>query len=78
MLEKRDLHHDFPEYYDRIHELKMNNRHFVRLFEEYREINREVQRIEEDIENRADDYLEILKKRRLLYKDRLYGMIMNG
>lgn len=71
MLEKHDLHHEFPEYYDRIHELKMNNRHFARLFEEYHDINREVRRIEEGVENREDEYLENLKKKRLLYKDRL-------
>ncbi len=78
MLEKHDLHHEFPEYYDRIHELKMSNQHFARLFDEYHDINREVRRIEEGVENRADEYLENLKKKRLLYKDRLYGMIMRG
>jgi len=78
MLEKHDLHHEFPEYFDRIHELKMSSRHFARLFDEYHDINREVRRVEEGVENRTDEYLENLKKKRLLFKDRLYGMIMNG
>lgn len=77
MMDKHDLHHEFPEYYDRIHELKTNNTHFARLFEEYHDLNREILRIEEGVENTTDEYLEELKKKRLLYKDRLYGMIAN-
>jgi uncharacterized protein YdcH (DUF465 family) len=77
MIDKHDLHHEFPEYYDRIHELKTNNTHFARLFEEYQDLNREILRIEEGVENTTDEYLEELKKKRLLYKDKLYGMIAN-
>ncbi len=77
MQEKHDLHHEFPEHYDRIHELKMNNNHFARLFEEYHSINREVMRIEDGVEKQSDEYLENLKKKRLLHKDKLYGMITN-
>ena len=77
MQEKHDLHHEFPEHYDRIHELKMNNHHFARLFEEYHAINREVVRIEDGVESHSDEYLEDLKKKRLLYKDKLYGIIVN-
>lgn len=77
MLEKHDLHHEFPEHHDRIHELKMSNQHFARLFNEYHTINREVQRIEDRVENQTDEYLEDLKKKRLLHKDQLYEMIIN-
>lgn len=77
MIDKHDLHHEFPEYYDRIHELKTNNSHFARLFEEYHDLNREILRIEEGVENTTGEYLEELKKKRLLYKDKLYGMIAN-
>lgn len=75
MLEKHDLHHEFPEHYDRIHELKISNAHFARLFEEYHHINREITRIEDGVENTSDAYLEELKKKRLLHKDQLYSMI---
>ena len=75
MIEKHDLHHEFPEFEQRIHELKMNNHHFARLFEEYHAINREILRIEEGVENPADEYLEELKKQRLSHKDQLYGML---
>ena len=75
MLEKHDLHHEFPEFESRIHELKMNNQHFARLFEEYHTINREILRIEAGVENPSDEYLEELKKQRLSHKDQLYDML---
>ncbi len=76
MLKKHDLHHEFPEHYDRIHELKMNNNHFARLFKTYHELDHEILRIEEGVENHADDYVEDLKKKRLYHKDQLYKMIL--
>ncbi len=73
--EKHDLHHEFPEYRDRIHELKVGNPHFAKMFDDYHEIEHEVRRIEEGVENTSDVYLEDLKKKRLHLKDALYRMI---
>ncbi len=73
--EKHDLIHEFPEYKDRIHNLKMSNRHFARQFDKYHEIDHEIIRVEEGIENTSDDYLEELKKKRLALKDELYAMV---
>lgn len=75
-IDKHDLHHEFPEYHDRIHELKMSNKHFSQLFVKYHDINREVLKIEEGAENTSDEYLEELKKKRLAYKDELYNMLV--
>lgn len=77
MLEKHDLHHEFPEYFERIHQLKMENSHFLKLFEQYDELAHEINRIEEEIEVTTDEYLEELKKKRLLLKDELYAMIID-
>ena len=74
-IEKHDLIHEFPEHREQIHELKMNNHHFARLFDEYHEVDHEVNRIENGVENTADEYLERKKKERLHLKDQLYGMI---
>ncbi|RHW76528.1 YdcH family protein [Colwellia sp. RSH04] len=74
-LEKHDLHHEFPEYHDEIHNLKMNDTHFARLFTEYHEVNQEVHRIEQGVENTSDEYLEGKKKERLLLKDKLLVII---
>ena len=65
-IEKHDLHHEFPEFHDEIHDLKMNDTHFARLFKEYHEVNKEVIRIEEGVENTSDEYLETLKKNHII------------
>ena len=73
--EKHDLVHEFPEYKDKIHELKTHNPRFAELFDEYHEVEHEVRRIEENIETTSDDYLEQQKKKRLFLKDQLFAML---
>lgn len=75
MPEKHDLIHELPEYREKIHDLKMSNAHFARLFEQYHEVDHEVHRIESGAENTSDDYLEGRKKVRLKLKDELYQML---
>ncbi len=75
LTEKHDLVHELPEHREAIHNLKMTNNHFARLFEEYHEVDHEIHRIETGVENTSDDYLEGRKKRRLYLKDELYRMI---
>lgn len=74
-LEKHDLVHELPEYRDLIHELKMNDNHFARLFDQYHEVDHEVHRIETNAEITSDEYLEELKIRRLHLKDELFEII---
>lgn len=73
-LPKHDLIHEFPEFRDQIHQLKMSDAHFARLFDEYHEKDHEIHRIETGAENASDDYLEDRKKERLYLKDQLYAM----
>ena len=74
-VEKHDLIHEFPEYRDRIHELKVSDAHFAHLFKEYHELDHTIRRIELEIESHSDEYVEELKVRRLYLKDRLYDML---
>jgi uncharacterized protein YdcH (DUF465 family) len=67
LTDKHDLVHELPEHRDAIHDLKINNPHFARLFDEYHEIDHEIHRIETGVENTSDDYLDL--------KDELYRMI---
>lgn len=73
--EKHDLIHELPEHKDKIHELKMNNKHFEKLFTKYHDIDHQVRRIEEGVETPSDDFTEELKKERLQLKDELFKMI---
>jgi uncharacterized protein YdcH (DUF465 family) len=73
--EHHSLSHEFPDYKDKIHELKINNPEFAKLFEKYENIDKEIYRIEMQIENTSDEYLEGLKIRRVKLKDELYNML---
>lgn len=73
--EHHDLLHELPEYKDKIHELKVSNAHFAKLFDQYHEVDHEVRRIEQGIETPADDYTEEVKKKRLALKDELFQML---
>lgn len=75
--EKHDLIHEFPEFKDKIHELKTKDPHFAQLFNKYHEVEHEVRRIEEGIETTSDEYLEERKKIRLNLKDQLFDMLKN-
>ena len=73
--EHHSLVKEFPEYKETIHNLKDNNAHFAKLFDEYENIDKEVIRIEEQIETPSDAYTEELKLKRLNLKDQLLSLI---
>ena len=70
-----ELADELPEHKDRIHELKMTDTHFARLFDDYHHVNREIHRAEAAGLNIADDHHEELKRKRLQLKDELFGML---
>ncbi len=74
-LEKHDLLHELPEYKNLIHRLKINDRHFSKLFVEYHDVDHEIQRFESGAENCEDAHLEGRKRTRLRLKDELLGML---
>ncbi|MEM5585731.1 MULTISPECIES: DUF465 domain-containing protein [unclassified Roseibium] len=70
-----ELHEEFPEAAEALHTLKTSDAHFARLSDEYHTINREVHRIETDLEPASDDALEELKKKRLHLKDQIAALL---
>lgn len=74
-IEHHDLIHELPEYREQIHTLKMSDAHFARLFEEYHEITKQVERMESEIEPVATHTEEEFKVKRLHLKDQLYAML---
>lgn len=70
-----DLHAEFPEHGDVLHQLKLEDRHFQALSERYHELNREIHRVETGVEAGSDDRLEELKKQRLAMLDEVQEMI---
>ena len=77
-IDRHSLAKELPEFKEKIHELKMNDRHFARLFDDYHDLDHEMIRIEEGVENTSDEYLESLKKQRLHLKDQLYSLLKSA
>ena len=77
-VDHHDIAHEFPEFKDEIHKLKISSTHFARLFDEYERTEREVHRIEVEDVPVADAFIEDLKKKRLHLKDEIYALLRNG
>jgi len=71
-VEPHHLHHEFPQYSDKIHQLKVSDAQFAKLFEEYHDRDREIRRAEQGVEHLGDAKLEELKLRRVHLKDQLF------
>jgi hypothetical protein len=69
------LAREFPEFKEKIHQFKEENAHFARLVNSYEAIEKEIYRIEEQIETPSDEYTEEKKKERLQLKDEIYTML---
>lgn len=74
-VEHHDLAHEFPELKERMHEMKMGNAHFAKLFDAYHDLNNEIEVLEKNEVPTSDKRFEELKKQRLALKDELYGML---
>lgn len=71
-MEKHDFIQEFPEYRDRILTLKLENRHFRKLFEEYQTLDNRINKFETGSEFCTDEYLNELRLKRVHIKDSLY------
>ena len=60
---------------DLLTQLKQADAHYVRLADEYHEINREVHRIESEAEAASDERTETLKKKRLALLDEITAIV---
>ena len=65
------------EYKEEIHELKLSNAHFAKIFDKHNALDQKVEDAEADRVILTDVELEILKKEKLLLKDEAYKMIMD-
>lgn len=74
-IDHRDLHDDFPEFAQRIHDMKVGNAHFSHLFKAYDDLNHKIRRIELENVPMGDGEFERLKFERLNLKDQLYTLL---
>ncbi|HBR99327.1 MAG TPA: GTP-binding protein [Gammaproteobacteria bacterium] len=66
---------EFPNHKDRIHQLKMDDRHFSKLMDNYESLDKEIFRIESGEEAADDTRLESLKYERVNLKDTLFKLL---
>jgi uncharacterized protein len=76
-MEKHNLLHEFPEYQEKIHHLKINDNHFRRLFDEYDELEHQIERINKGIEIMTDEAFKELKVKMLFLKDEILNNLKN-
>jgi len=74
-MEKHDLLHEFPEHKEKIHNLKVSDHHFRKLFDDYHEVNNEIHRIETGAENTTDEALNTIRAKRVHLKDQLFTFL---
>jgi uncharacterized protein YdcH (DUF465 family) len=70
-----ELAAEFPDKAETISKLKQTDAHFARLAERYHTVNREIHRIDTQVEPASDDTAEELKKERLHLLDQLVAIL---
>lgn len=70
-----ELAEEFPDKTMRIHDLKENDAHFRKLFDEYHMLNRAIHRAETRVEPLEQFREEKLRKRRVWLKDEIAHML---
>lgn len=72
---EHELAEDFPEYVNRIDDLKAENEEFAKLFDQYNALNHEVVMAETNERPTEHFHEEEMKKQRALLKDEIYRML---
>jgi uncharacterized protein YdcH (DUF465 family) len=70
-----ELAEEFPAEAEKMHQLKLNNAHFAKLFDEYHTVNRAVHRAETLVEPVDSAREAELRQRRLHLKDEIWALI---
>ena len=65
----------FPEYREKIAELRASDRHFSRIFDEHNKLDHEIQQLEDKHSVVYHNDIEALKKQKLVLKEEIYGML---
>lgn len=65
----------FPEYREKIAQLRADDRHFSRIFEEHNRLDHEVKQLEDKHSPVYQDEIDTLKKQKLALKEEIYSML---
>jgi uncharacterized protein YdcH (DUF465 family) len=73
--QEHSLVEEFPADKDILHRLKLEDQHYAKVAARYHELNKEIHRIEAEIEAASDTRIEELKKERLSLLDDVAAMV---
>lgn len=76
-MEKHDLLHEFPEMKEKIHDLKVSNTQFRKIFDEYHDVDHKIHSYESGATATTDEHLNELRLQRVKLKDALYDYLKN-
>ncbi|WP_438966725.1 YdcH family protein [Flavobacterium sp.] len=75
MIKKHNLVDAFPEFENKIQELKVVDNHFKKMYDSYDELDHEIYRIESLSEPASDEALNNLRMTRVKLKDDIYNYL---
>jgi len=70
-----ELSEEFPDKVPAMQRLKAENPHFLRLYDDYHEVNRAIHRAETNVEPTDDFNEETMRKKRMVLKDEIWGIL---
>ncbi len=76
-MERHNLLQEFPEYAEKIHELKIQDNHFRKLFDAYHEVEHEIHKYNSGAENTTDEHMHEIKAKLLALKDEIFAILKN-
>ena len=73
--EMHDIVHEFPNLEEKINDLHDSNPEFSQMMDEHDKLDQEIRDLEEHDQPTSDFYMEEIKKKRALLKDRIYEIL---
>jgi uncharacterized protein YdcH (DUF465 family) len=70
-----ELAEDFPEFVEKMHQLRETDNHFLKMSDDYHQLNRDVHRAETDVEPTSDENLATMRKARIALKDQIFAYL---
>lgn len=68
----------FPEFRDKISQLKTTDHHFMRLFDQHNTLDQKIKNMEATITPATHEEIEKMKKEKLAIKDQLYAILKDA
>jgi uncharacterized protein YdcH (DUF465 family) len=74
-MEKHNLQQEFPQFQEKITQLKVSDTHFKTLFDQYYKVENQIHKINTGEEVVIDEFAHNLKAKLLHLKDEIYSYL---